>query len=180
NEVSVDESVKTKDEGREPSSFSLPPSSFYVADCTFESDLEMYFPETYVPGSQERMILYRELDSIENDQALEAYRQRLIDRFGSMPHAGEELLHVVPIRRISKRLGCEKITLRQGRMNLQFVSNPDSPYYQSDTFEKILNYMMQHVSRCTLREANGRRFMHISNVPTATEAVSVLNAIENT
>ena len=152
----------------------------FVADCTFESDLEMYFPETYVPGSQERMILYRELDSIENDQALEAYRQRLIDRFGSMPHAGEELLHVVPIRRIGKRLGCEKITLRQGRMNLQFVSNPDSPYYQSDTFEKILNYMMQHVSRCTLREANGRRFMHISNVPTATEAVSVLNAIENT
>ena len=150
----------------------------YVADCTFESDLAMYFPDNYVPGSQERMILYRELDSIEDDRSLSNYRQRLIDRFGPIPVEGEELLQVVAIRRIGKRLGCEKISLRQGRMNLQFVSNADSPYYQSSTFEKLINYATQNLRRCQLREVNNRRSMNIGDISTAADALRVLREIE--
>ena len=150
----------------------------YVADCTFESDLAMYFPDNYVPGSQERMILYRELDSIEDDRSLSDYRQRLIDRFGPIPVEGEELLQVVAIRRIGKRLGCEKISLRQGRMNLQFVSNADSPYYQSSTFEKLINYATQNLRRCQLREVNNRRSMNIGDISTAADALRVLREIE--
>ena len=60
----------------------------FVSDCALESDLEMYFPETYVPGSSERMLLYRELDNLEEDRDLEAYRKRLEDRFGPVPHEG--------------------------------------------------------------------------------------------
>lgn len=86
----------------------------------------MYFPDNYVPGSSERMLLYRELDNIERDEELEAYRQRLIDRFGPVPRQGEELMLVVPLRRVGRRLGCEKIILRQGRMQMQFVSNTQS------------------------------------------------------
>ncbi|MBR1469470.1 MAG: transcription-repair coupling factor [Prevotella sp.] len=177
NEAPADEKSEVKDEGN--SSFMPHPSSAYVADCTFESDLEMYFPETYVPGSQERMILYRELDSIENDQLLDAYRQRLVDRFGPIPHEGEELLHVVAIRRIGKRLGCEKITLRQGKMVFHFVSNAESPYYQSEIFGKILNYVSFHPQRCLIKEVNNRRLMHISDVPTTENAVRILREIEN-
>ena len=80
----------------------------FVDDCAVESDLEMYFPDNYVPGSSERMLLYRELDNIERDEELEAYRQRLIDRFGPVPRQGEELMLVVPLRRVGRRLGCEK------------------------------------------------------------------------
>uniref|UniRef100_UPI0040262CCD transcription-repair coupling factor n=1 Tax=Prevotella sp. TaxID=59823 RepID=UPI0040262CCD len=98
----------------------------FVEDCALESDLEMYFPETYVPGSAERMFLYRELDNISDDDQLDAYRKRLEDRFGKMPKEGEQLLLVVPLRRIGKKLGCEKIILKQGRMQMQFVSNPES------------------------------------------------------
>ncbi|MCI1519475.1 MAG: transcription-repair coupling factor, partial [Prevotella sp.] len=93
----------------------------FVDDCAVESDLEMYFPDNYVPGSSERMLLYRELDQIEDDQALEDYRKRLIDRFGPVPREGEELMRVVQLRRSGKRLGCEKIILKQGNMQLQFV-----------------------------------------------------------
>jgi len=183
NEALADERIKNKDEGlnvdaEDSSSFLLSPSSFYVADCTFESDLAMYFPENYVPGSQERVILYRELDSIEDDRSLADYRQRLIDRFGPIPVEGEELLQVVAIRRIGKRLGCEKITLRQGMMKFQFVSNADSPYYQSPTFEKILNYAAQHPQRCQLREVGSRRMMNIGDVSSAADAVRVLREIE--
>ena len=151
----------------------------YVADCTFESDLAMYFPDNYVPGSQERVILYRELDSIEDDRALETYRQHLIDRFGSLPVEGEELLQVVAIRRIGKRLGCEKITLRQGQMKLQFVSNLESPYYQGATFQKFIDYAMENLRRCQMREVGNRRSMNVGDVLSATEAVRVLREIEN-
>ena len=139
----------------------------------------MYFPDNYVPGSQERMILYRELDSIEDDRSLSDYRQRLIARFGPIPVEGEELLQVVAIRRIGKRLGCEKISLRQGRMNLQFVSNSESPYYQSSTFEKFLIYATQHPKRCQLREGNNRRSMNIDDISNAVDALCVLREIEN-
>ena len=151
----------------------------YVADCTFESDLAMYFPDNYVPGSQERVILYRELDSIEDDRALETYRQHLIDRFGSLPVEGEELLQVVAIRRIGKRLGCEKITLRQGQMKLQFVSNLESPYYQGATFQKFIDYAMENLRRCQLREVGNRRSMNIGDISSAADAVRVLREIEN-
>ena len=146
----------------------------FVEDCAVESDLEMYFPDTYVPGSAERMLLYRELDNISDDDALDAYRQRLIDRFGAMPHEGEELLQVVPLRRYGKSLGCEKIILKQGRMQMQFVSNPNSAYYKSAAFGCALNYIAANPRRCTLKEARGKRYMVVSGVPTVSEAVKVL------
>ena len=149
----------------------------FVEDCSVESDLEMYFPECYVPGSSERMLLYRELDNIEDDQQLDAYRQRLADRFGPLPREGEELLQVVPLRRLGKRLGCEKIILKQGRMQMQFVSNPDSAYYRSQAFGRALNYIGTHTRRCNLKEVNGKRSMVITGIPTVKDAVDVLTEI---
>ena len=136
----------------------------FIDDCAVESDLEMYFPDNYVPGSSERMLLYRELDNIEKDEDLDAYRKRLQDRFGPVPRQGEELMQVVALRRVGKRLGCEKIILKQGRMQMQFVSNPNSVYYQSAAFDKVLNYIGYHPRRCNLKERNGKRSMVVSDV----------------
>ena len=150
----------------------------FIDDCAVESDLEMYFPDNYVPGSSERMLLYRELDNIETDGDLEAYRQRLQDRFGPVPRQGEELMQVVALRRVGKRLGCEKIILKQGRMQMQFVSNPNSMYYQSAAFDKVLNYIGFHPRRCNLKEKNGKRSMVVDDVKSVEEGVTVLRAIE--
>ena len=150
----------------------------FIDDCAVESDLEMYFPDNYVPGSSERMLLYRELDNIEKDEDLDAYRKRLQDRFGPVPRQGEELMQVVALRRVGKRLGCEKIILKQGRMQMQFVSNPNSVYYQSAAFDKVLNYIGHHPRRCNLKERNGKRSMVVSDVKTVGEGVKVLRAIE--
>ena len=151
----------------------------YVSDCALESDLGMYFPDSYVPGSSERMLLYRELDNLETEQELEAYRLRLIDRFGPVPHEGEELMQVVALRRLGKMLGCEKIILRQGRMQMQFVSRADSPYYQSPVFERVLSYATANLRLCQLKEVRGRRLMQVEQVPTVKRAVGVLQDIEN-
>jgi transcription-repair coupling factor (superfamily II helicase) len=156
----------------------------FITDCTLESDLEMYFPELYVPSDSERMLLYRELDNTRNDSELEAYRLRLIDRFGPLPPQAEELLQVVPLRRLGKQLGCEKIMLKQGSMLLYFVSNPNSPYYQSEAFGLLLDYAGENVRRCSLRETvvdasrgSVKRSMVISQVSTVEEAVRVLQTI---
>ena len=150
---------------------------FFVDDCALESDIEMYFPETFVPKDSERMLLYRELDSLKDDDELARYRGRLVDRFGEVPSVAEELMHVVSLRRLGKSLGCEKIILKKQRMTLYFVSNPNSSYYQSHTFGMLLNFIAAYPRRCNLREANGRRSMVIDNVKTVEEAVTVLKNI---
>ena len=149
----------------------------FVEDCAIESDLEMYFPDNYVQGSSERMLLYRELDNINNDNDLETYRQRLVDRFGEVPHEALELMQVVPLRRLGKRLGCEKIMLRQGKMNMQFVANPDSAYYQSKTFSAVINYVGNHPRRCDFKQVGTRRLLTVSQIPTVEAAVNVLRAM---
>ena len=151
----------------------------FVDDCSIESDLEMYFPDTYVPGSSERMLLYRELDRIESDDELQAYKQRLVDRFGPVPKEGEELMAVVKLRRLGKHLGCEKIMLKQGNMRMQFVSNTQSPFYRSPVFAKILDYVTSHVRSCALKEKNNKRYLRISHIESAEIAVNVLESIIN-
>ena len=157
--------------------YTLHSGESFVADCNLESDLEMYFPDQYVPSDSERMLLYRELDNTRNDQELEAYRQRLIDRFGPLPPQAEELLHVVSLRRLGKQLGCEKIMLKQDRMFLYFVSNANSPFYQSEVFGRIIEYATTNVHRCNLREQNGKRSMVITDVSTVEAAVHLLSKI---
>ena len=154
----------------------------FVSDCNLEADLEMYFPDQYVPSDSERMLLYRELDNTRNDRELESYRLRLIDRFGPLPPQAEELLHVVSLRRHGKQLGCEKIMLKQGRMFLYFVSNAHSPFYQSEAFGRVIDYLTHHVQRCKLRETTSgqgevKRSMVVADVPSVGEAVKVLKEI---
>jgi transcription-repair coupling factor (superfamily II helicase) len=153
--------------------------SLFVSDCTLESDLEMYFPDQYVPSDSERMLLYRELDNLSGDDELERYRSRMLDRFGPLPKQAEELLQVVPLRRLGKQFGIEKIVLKQGRMALFFVSNADSPFYQSPAFDRILDYVGQHPRRCQLREQNGRRSLVITDMLTVRDAVTLLSEMNS-
>ena len=168
-------------DSRNPRMFSPSGNIAFVDDCALESDIEMYFPDQYVPNDSERMLLYRELDSLAGsnnlDAALEAYRSRLRDRFGEIPEVAEELIRVVPLRVCGKRLGAEKIMLKQGKMYLYFVSNANSPYYQSDVFGRVLEYMTKNVHRCNLREANGKRSMVVSDIPSLEAALTVCKAI---
>ena len=149
----------------------------FVDDCAVDSDLEMYFPDSYVPGSAERMLLYRELDHLDRDEEVEAFRQRMIDRFGPIPQEGDELIHVVGLRRVGKLLGCEKILLKGGAMQLQFVSNVDSPFYRSKMFSRVIAYATSHIQDCALKEKNNKRILRISHVKSVEQARSLLNMI---
>ena len=153
----------------------------WVDDCTLESDIEMYFPDTYVPSDSERMLLYRELDNLAGssnlESALDAYRKRLTDRFGSIPDVAEELIRVVPLRVCGKTLGIEKILLKQSKMHLYFVTNPDSPYFQSEAFGNILDYVGHHPKRCNFHETAGKRSVIIADVPSVDAALTICREI---
>jgi len=127
------------------------------------------------------MLLYRELDNLAGsnhlDNDLEAYRRRLVDRFGAIPDVGEELINVVPLRVLGKQLGIEKLMLKQGKMFLYFVSNPDSPYFQSEAFGRILDYVSRHPRQCNFREANGKRSVVISSVPSVIAALTICREV---
>ena len=149
----------------------------FVDDCNVESDLQMYFPDYYVPGSSERMILYRELDAIETDADLEAYRKRMEDRFGPVPPEGEQLMQVVLLRRLGRRLGCERLILKHHQMQMQFVSNEDSMFYKSKFFAAILNYVTSHARLCDFKVIGGHNRLVVKNIPDVTEGVKILKKI---
>ena len=148
----------------------------FVAECNVECDLRAYLPETYVPGASERMLLYRELDGFNTDEEIEDFRRRLIDRFGALPPEAEELLRVLPLRRLGRRCGAERLVLRGGKMTLYFVANAQSPFYQSGAFSRVLSFATSpaNLRRCELGEQKGKRFMRIKSVPSVADAVSLL------
>ena len=153
----------------------------WVDDCALESDIEMYFPDQYVPSDSERMLLYRELDNLANSTQLQlqldAYRKRLLDRFGPIPAVSEELILVVPLRVAGKQLGIEKIMLKQQKMFFYFVSRDDSPYFQSEAFGKILHYVSNNPRQCNFREGSGKHSVVISDIPTVAAALTVCRQI---
>ena len=149
----------------------------YVADCVIESDMELLLPADYVPTESERISLYQELDGIERELDLQAFRSRLIDRFGAIPPVTAELLRIPRLRRLARRLGIEKVSLKQEIMYIYFVDETNRAYYQSDVFGKLLNYLQKNARRCKIRERNGKRSFAISNVSTVEEAVAILTEI---
>lgn len=149
----------------------------FVDDCAVECDLHAYFPETYVPGATERMLLYRELDSLASDEQIADFRHRMEDRFGLLPLEGEELLRIVPLRALGRKLGAERLTLKARRMTLYFVRNTESAFYQSDTFERIITFATNSYQRCKLDENRGHRRMIINDVPSVESALITLKRI---
>jgi len=142
-----------------------------------ESDIVAHFPESFVPSSGERITLYRELDSITSQAQLDAYRQRLIDRFGPIPSEGEELLKVMPLKWLAASIGVEKIVLKSGNLFMYLVSDFASNYYESDAFDRIINYASWHPRNTKIRENDGKRSLWVKEVNSVSHAVSILEEI---
>lgn len=152
--------------------------SEYVRETYIESDLELMFPPTYIPNDSERISLYRELDKMEEERDILSFTERLKDRFGKVPKEGKELIRVVRLRRMAKKLGMEKVVLKKGQMSIVLVANPESPYYQSEAFDKLIAYIQNHPRECNLREQNGKRSIVVKNVPTVETACIIMEEME--
>jgi transcription-repair coupling factor (superfamily II helicase) len=146
----------------------------FAQDCQIDTDMELLFPQDYIPGSSERMLLYRELDNIENKQQLDQFRSGLEDRFGELPPETRELLEVVKLRWKAIELGMEKIILKEGKMICYFISDQQSPFYQSALFMKIVQYVQKGKTKGQMRERNHKLTLTFSNVPNVETAGYIL------
>ena len=158
-------------------------SDEYVSEVNIESDLELRLPPEYVPQENERITLYRELDNMERPEQIEDYREHLRDRFGAIPDVTEELIRIVPLRMSARRLGIERIVLKGGVMRIYFVSDDNRAYYNSNAFGRVLAYMQDNPRRCQIKDVivQGRvtHAMILQDVPTVSEALAVLTAMES-
>ncbi len=149
----------------------------YVRECTIETDLEVLLPDDYVTSVSERLLLYKELNDLQTEEELAAYRSRLEDRFGPVPPCVDELISTITLRRMAKAFGIEKLILKQDRMVCHLVSNQQSPFYQSPNFAKLINYIQANPRRASLKETPERLSLSIANVKTIAAALEQLRQL---
>ncbi|SDX13702.1 transcription-repair coupling factor [Hydrobacter penzbergensis] len=130
----------------------------YVSDCTIDTDLEVLIPDDYVESITERLSLYTRLDNCEQETELTGFHQEMVDRFGPMPPQVEDLYTTVRCRWLAVDLGFEKMTLKEDTLRCYFINRPDSPYFESELFKKILAYLQTGTNKARLKQA-GKNFL---------------------
>ncbi len=149
----------------------------YVSDVAVELGVEAELPDWYVRQQAERLRLYRELDSLRDEESLRGFGERLADRFGELPQAAVELMNVVRLRWQAKRLGLERVKVKNGLMIVQFVGDQSSPYYKSDTFMTLLRKVTQQPDRFVLKQREQRLAMTVRRVANVACALEILESL---
>ena len=142
----------------------------YVKDCVIETDLEILIPDRYITSITERLNLYKELDSIESEENLVKFKAKLSDRFGPLPAQTESLILTIRLRWLARKIGFEKLVLRNNRLTAYFISNSESPYYQSLQFTVILDFIKKNPSYCKMKEEKDRLFITMKDITGIEEA----------
>lgn len=147
----------------------------FVADCTIDTDLEILIPESYVDNITERLSLYTQLDDLEEDAELEQFAAELTDRFGPIPPQVQELLTTIRSRWLAKELGFEKLILKNKQLRLYFISDPDSAYFESDTFNAILDFIQKSVNNARLKQVGKNFMLVVENIKRMSDVHSFLD-----
>jgi transcription-repair coupling factor (superfamily II helicase) len=151
----------------------------FVSDCQIDTDLEILFPSDFVNVVSERLLLYKELDSISTEEKLIEFEEKLKDRFGTLPKPAIELLQTIRLRWIAEKLGFEKILLKNQRFIGYFVSNPQSHFYQSEIFSNVLKYVQKNSHKVRLKEDKQKLSLTIKNISTVLEANEILSVVSS-
>jgi transcription-repair coupling factor (superfamily II helicase) len=151
----------------------------YVQDCTIDTDLEILIPDDYVESITERLSLYTRLDNCETEQELEALHTEMIDRFGPIPPQVDDLFDTVRIRKLAVSLGFEKLILKQEDLRCYFIDRPDSPYFESDTFRMILEYLQKHTNKAKLKQTGKHFLLVVDDIRSMTDLLGFLKRMAN-
>ncbi|MCA1764024.1 MAG: transcription-repair coupling factor, partial [Flavobacteriales bacterium] len=146
----------------------------YVSDSILETDLEILIPDGYISDISERLSIYRDLDNLESESELEDYRSRLLDRFGEIPEQTESLFDALRLRWLAKDIGLEKLNLKGGKLIGYFVSNQESPYYQSESFTRVLNFIKTNPAGYKMYEKQGNLRISKANITSIKQAIKAL------
>lgn len=146
----------------------------FVKDCQLETDLELLIPDAYISNIAERLTIYRELDELVDETQIEQYKIQLKDRFGDIPEPTNELFNALILRKSAKKMGFEKLVLKQQKLIGYFISNQDSPFYQTNVFTHILRYIQTNPNRCSMKERNNKLTLVFEGVKSIKQANELL------
>ncbi len=146
----------------------------FVNDCQIDTDVEMLIPQSYVTNGEERLRLYTEMDNLSEEEHLLTFKTKMIDRFGPLPHAVEELFNGLRLRWLAKKIGFERLSLKRKKLRCYFISKQDSPYYESAIFQLVLNYVQKQNRRSTLKQTPKHLLLVFENVKNVTFAKLLL------
>lgn len=149
----------------------------FVKDCQLETDLEILIPDEYISNIAERLTIYREMDELEDEAQIELYKLKLKDRFGEVPTPTNELFNALILRKLAKKIGFEKLVLKQQKLIGYFIANQDSAFYQSNTFTNVLRYVQANQKLCSMKERNDKLTLVFENVKTIKQANQLLEPI---
>ena len=149
----------------------------FIKDCTIDTDLEMHIPDEYVTNINERLALYSELDNLETEEELRQFENRMHDRFGPLPQQVKELFNGVRLRNLARQLGFEKMILKNGQMRAYFISNADSPYYNSEIFNSVIAFITSHPKNCSFRQTEKSFYIIVNGIHSIEEAKSFLTKL---
>ena len=175
--LELDQETDIQQKERKPNAAAHIQQLSYVRDCVIDTDLEILLPDNYVNNITERLGLYRELDDIENETSLQLFEKNMIDRFGPFPKQAEELLNTIRLRWIAKEIGFERLILKNKKLTGYFISSPNSAYFQSDIFGKVLQYVQTHGKDCRMTQKGEKLMLSFENVNRVDEAIRWLKQI---
>ncbi|HET6253474.1 MAG TPA: transcription-repair coupling factor [Puia sp.] len=151
----------------------------YVQDCTIDTDLEILIPDDYVESITERLSLYTRLDNCDNEQELQALHTEMIDRFGPVPPQVDDLFDTVRIRKLAVSMGFEKLILKQDDLRCYFIDRPDSPYFESETFRLILEYLQKHTNKAKLKQTGKHFLLVVDDIRSMADLLVFLRRMAN-
>jgi transcription-repair coupling factor (superfamily II helicase) len=146
----------------------------FVSDFQIDTDLEIMFPDEYVSNISERIRLYKELNEIENEESLQLFEKKLTDRFGPLPSPSAALLDIVRIKWMAVKLGIEKILLKNNLLIANFISDPESPFYRSQLFVSIMNYVNRHQKQMKVKQKEAKLSLTVTEIKSVKAAIVIL------
>jgi transcription-repair coupling factor (superfamily II helicase) len=150
----------------------------FVQDCTIDTDLEIMIPDIYVENIGERLSLYTRMDQSESDEELALMQTELVDRFGPLPNAVNDLFMTIRCRRIAISLGFEKMTLKDETLRCFFINRPDSPYFESETFKQLLDYAQKNMNKAHFKQVGRNFILIIKEVKSMQHCFTLLEKIQ--
>ncbi len=166
-----DEAEPTKPAGNKPE-----PDS-YINDCQIDTDITLMFPEDYINNIPERVRLYRRLDNINNEEEMKQFEAMLTDRFGPLPEKSKDLLNIVRMRWKAIQLGFEKIIIKNNKMVIHFISDQESPYYHSETFQKTIYFVQEQSKQFKMKEKNDKLTLTIDHIDNIQAVLNLLDTM---
>jgi len=150
----------------------------FVQDCTIDTDLEILIPDAYVESITERLSLYTRLDNCEKEPELQAFYQEMGDRFGPLPQQVEDLFTTVRCRRLAIELGMEKLVLKDQTLRCYFIGNPESPYFESVVFQRILEFIQTRTNKARLKQVGKNFLLIIADINSMERMHQTLSAMQ--